>query len=218
VKEKGKKEYGAMIKKMSLLTAIIILIALIPGCGGGSSSGGGGDQTVTNSGILTLFSNYETAIEAYDVDKMLKCLDDSGNFTLTINEGSYSQTKDYVTLKTELESDKDCQIAWRKATDNPDGHNYKLDLKLGTPISNNETSSGAVVKQTFEVWESSDEVPNMKTDSGNIVWTLVQSSGEWKAMAMTINYSTSKSAASVKAGLATTGYKGKGFGYSKMGF
>jgi hypothetical protein len=206
------------MRKILILAMVILSITCLAGCGGsGGSSSGSGESEVTNTAILALLGKYETAVEAYDVTGMLDCLD-SGSFSLTINEGSYSNTKDYGTLITELESDKDCQRAWRKTSgeDAANGHSYKLDLVLGTPTSSNETSTGAVVKQTFQVWESSVEVtPAIETDSGNIVWTLVQNSGEWKATAMTINYdySTSKSAASAKAGLADGGSNEKGFGF-----
>jgi hypothetical protein len=95
-------------------------------------------------------------------------------------------------LEAELEADEDNQLGWRKATgittNDIDGHNYKLILNLGTAYSSNETSSGAIVKQTFQVLESSDEIDETQTDSGTIVWTLVNSSGEWKTTAITINY------------------------------
>jgi hypothetical protein len=87
-------------------------------------------------------------------------------------------------------------------------------LVLGTPNSGNKTSSGAVVTQSFEVWESSDEIAKIKTDSGTIVWTLVQSSGELKATAMTINYNIATSA-SVKAALIAGNKKVKGFGFGR---
>jgi hypothetical protein len=211
------KGVNAMKKKINIFVIIIILITCLAGCGG--SSTGGGEKAVTNSAILTLLSNYATAVDAYDVDGMLKCLD-SSSFKLTINEGSYTDTKDYNTLESELKSDKDGQLAWRKlSSEDPNGHNYKLVLSLGTAYSSNETSTGAVVKQAFEVWESSDEVnPAIKTDSGNIVWTLVQSSGEWRATAMTINYNVSTTAALAVKGLAVTNATVRGFGYSRVVF
>jgi hypothetical protein len=209
-----------MIKKIGLLVVVMILIAGLAGCGGGGSSTGSGAKTVTTSGILTLLSNYETAVEAYDVDGMLDCLD-SGSFTLTINEGSYTNTKDYATLKSELEADETKQLAWRKSpTEDTNGHNYKLDLQLGTPTSDNETASGAMVSQSFEVWESSDEITTaIETDSGTIVWTLVYRSGEWQATAMTINYNTSTVSANLlKAAAVATSDSGKRFGFGRMGF
>lgn len=207
------------MKKIGIFAVIVIFITCLAGCGGGGSNDG--EKAVTNPDILALFDKYEKAVEAYDVDKMLECLD-SSSFTLTINEGSYTDSKDYSTLKTQLEDDEDNQVAWRKdagiVTNGISGHNYKLDLVLGTAMSSNETSTGAVVKQTFEVWESSDEITAMKTDSGTIVWTLTQSSGEWKATVMTINYSTTTSAALVAKGLAVISTKDKGFGFSRVGF
>jgi hypothetical protein len=207
------------MKKVSLLVAVIILIASLSGCGGGGSSSGSGAKTVTTEGILTLLSDYEKAVEAYEVKGMLKCLD-SGSFTLTINEGSYSYTKDYATLVKELEDDEKNQLMWRKDSTVVGGHNYQLDLKLGTATSGNETSSGAIVSQSFEVWESSVEVnPAIRTDSGTIVWTLVYSSGEWQTTAMTINYNTSTAAASlVKSAAVATSSPEKRFGFGKMGF
>jgi hypothetical protein len=151
---------------------------------------------------------------------MLDCLDNS-SFVLTINEGSYTTTKDYATLKSELEADETKQLTWRKSpTEDTDGHNYKLDLQLGTPTSSNETASGAIVSQSFAVWESSDEITTaLETDSGTIVWTLVYSSGEWQATAMTINYNTSPVSANLlKAAAVATGDAGKRFGFGKLGF
>jgi hypothetical protein len=217
------KGVNIVVKKIYMLAVAFGLITCLAGCGGGggggSSSGGNGDQTVTNSGILTLLDNYRKAVDAYQVDGMLACLD-KDSFMLTINEGSYSDSKDYYTLKTELINDQTCQLAWRKTpTQDPNGHNYQLDLRLGTPVSSNETSTGAVVKQTFEVWESSDDInPAIKTDSGNIVWTLVQSSGVWQATAMIINYDTTQSAALVVKDLGAINVAGKGFGFSRVGF
>jgi hypothetical protein len=212
------------MKKISFLMFVVILITLLAGCGGGgsSSSPGDGDKTVTNKEILALLDNYKTAVEAYDVNGMLKCLDNSGSFILTINEGSYTDYKDYNALKSELDADKDCQLAWRKSgTADPNGHNYKLELKLGTAVSNNETASGAVVKQTFEVWESSDEIKTpICTDSGTIVWTLAQITGEWKAMAMTINYaySTSLAGPAKSAAVSINTSNDKRFGFGKVMF
>jgi hypothetical protein len=213
------KGASLMKKTLNILIIAIILITGLSGCGGGSSSGSGDEKTVTTSGILTLLSSYETAVEAYDVDGMLDCLD-SGSFTLTIKEGRYTSTKDYATLKKELEDDENNQLMWRKDSTVAGGHNYQLDLILGTPTSGNETSSGAIVKQNFEVWESSAEVtPAIRTDSGTIVWTLVYSSGEWQATALTINYNTSITGSRlVKTAAAATSSQGKRFGFGKMGF
>jgi hypothetical protein len=208
------------MKKVSFLMLVIILITLLTGCGGGSSSSGDGDKSVTNKEILALLDNYKKAVEAYDVNGMLKCLDNSGSFILTINEGSYTDSKDYNTLKSELDADQDCQLAWRKSgTADPNGHNYQLELKLDTPVSNNETSSGAVVKQTFEVWESSDQIKTpICTDSGIIVWTLAQITGEWKATAMTINYTYSANLAgpAKSAAVSVKASNDKRFGFGKV--
>jgi hypothetical protein len=213
------KGVNVIMKKTSLFAIIIILINCLAGCGGGSSSGGS-DKPVTNTDILTLLSNYAIAVDAYDVDGMLKCLDDSASFKLTINDGSFTDTKNYKTLKEELENDENSQLAWRKLpTEDPNGHSYKLKLILDIAYSSNETSTGAVVKQTFRVLESAKDIDERQTDSGNIVWTLVQSSGVWKATAMIINYdySVSQSAALAVKGTAAMSFNGKGFGFGKVG-
>ncbi|HBE77230.1 MAG TPA: hypothetical protein DDW65_05545, partial [Firmicutes bacterium] len=183
-----------MINKISIFVVFIILITLVLGCGGGSgSSGGSDDKVVTNPEINNLLKDFTDSVDAYIVDDMLEHLDDSASFTLTIHEGSYTDTKKYIRLKMELtENDEEnVQQTWRESP--PDGNGYVLELILGTATSGNESPSGAVVKQTFEVYERavSPEIPRTKTDSGSIVWTLAQTTGEWKATAMVINYNTS---------------------------
>lgn len=208
------------MKKISIFVVIVIFITCLAGCGGGGSNDD--ERPVTNPGILGLLDKYEKAVEAYDVDKMLECLD-SSNFALTINEGSYNETKNYTQLETELREDneEDTQRTWRKSKDEG-GNGYVLDLALGTPTSNNETSSGAIVKQTFEVYESAviPVISKFRSDSGTIVWTLAQNSGEWKATAMVINYTYSASLSSMTkpAAVAFKGSNDNGFGFGRVGF
>jgi hypothetical protein len=213
------KERGEMNKKINTLIISLILITYLAGCGRGSSSGGGGDKPVTNPAILTLLDNYKRAVEAYDVDGMLDCLDDSNGFSLTINEGSYTETKNYTQLEIELTEDgeKDKQQNWRKSPDDG-GNGYVLDLVLGTPQSGNETSDGAIVKLTFEVYESATVplISRFRSDSGNIVWTLAQNSGEWKAVKMVINYDTTTASSLAKSAAIATISQDKGFGFGKM--
>lgn len=211
-----------MIKKIGLFIAVVVMITILSGCGGGGTPPSGGDKTVTNPAILTLFDNYEAAVEAYLVNDMLECLD-SSSFKLTINEGSYTDTKEYAKLEKELteNGEETIQQMWRQSPDD-NGNGYVLDLVLGTPTSGNETSSGAIVKQTFEVYESATkpEISKFKSDSGTIVWTLAQNTGEWKATAMTINFTYSANLSSMTKSAAVTikDSKDNGFGFSKVGF
>jgi hypothetical protein len=205
-----------MINKISILAVFIILITLFSGCGGGSGSSGDGDKAVTNPEILSLLDDFAKVVDAYEVEGMLECLDDSDGFTLTIHEGSYTDTKNYTRLKTELTEDdeQNIQQTWRK-TPLDGGNGYVLELIRGTATSGNESPSGAVVKQTFEVYESavSPEIPRTKTDSGNMVWTLAKTTGEWKATAMVINYNTSSVNSSTLV-VKTDGFtKARGFGF-----
>jgi hypothetical protein len=200
-----------MIKKIYLFPIVILSLILIAGCGGG-----GGPNNPNYSEIEEMINNFESAVEAYIVTGMLNCLSDTG-FQLTITEAGLSYNKDKTKLTTELNDDKDKQLAWRKSnTEDPiNGHGYVLDLVLGTPSFSNETSTGAVVTQTFAVYESatSPSIARMKTDNGNITWQVAEINGGWQATAMTIEYRTLSGAA-----LSVTGTeKRSGLGFTTFG-
>lgn len=158
--------------------------------------------------IEQLITNFKYAVERYDVTGMLNCLSTTTGFMLTISEDGLSYNKVYDTLQTELESDETNQTAWRLPE--PEGHGYALELILGTPSYSNETETGAIVTQTFEVYESatSPSVPKMKIDNGVIIWQVVMINGEWMASSMTIEYQT----------LGGSWFIRNGFGFTRRSF
>lgn len=199
-----------MIKKFYFFPIIILSLILIAGCGGG-----GGSDDPSHSEIEQLLGNFESTVEAYNVTGMLNCLSDT-SFQLTITEAGLSYNKDKATLTTELNDDEDKQLAWRKSnTEVINGHGYVLDLILDTPVYSNETSTGAVVTQSFAVYESATFPPitRMKTDNGNITWQVAEISGAWKATTMTIEYQALSGSALSVAG---TG-KRSGLGFTTFG-
>lgn len=175
-----------LIKKLYFFPIIILSLILITGCGGG-----GGSNDADHPEIEQLLNKFENAVEAYRVSDingngMLDCLSGT-NFTLRIEEAGLADDKTYDELKNELENDETNQTTWRKPA-SEGGRGYVLDLVLGTPSYSNATSSGAVVTQTFAVYESATGIPRMKTDNGAITWQVAQISGTWKVVAMTIEY------------------------------
>jgi len=199
-----------MKNKYYFLPVIIAIMFIIAGCGGG------GGTANNHPEIVQFLNNFKGAVEAYDVTKMLNCLTDTG-FQLTITEAGLSYNKNKDTLTTELNDDKDNQLAWRKSTteDPVNGHGYVLELILNTPSYSNETGTGAIVSQSFAVYESatSPSIPRMKTDNGTITWQLAKISGTWKAVAMSIEYQALSG-----SGLKLVGSIGgsRGFGFAKF--
>ncbi len=196
-----------MIKRLYFVPLIILCLILIAGCGRS------GSNNYNHPEIEQLISNFESAVEAYNVAGMLTCLSDA-QFQLTITEAGISYNKDKTTLTTELNNDSLNQTNWRKSVANG-GNGYVLDLVLGTPGYSNETTTGAIVTQTFQVYESavSPSIPRMKTDNGNITWQLAKTGGLWKTTAMTIEYQAVSGSASIKASF---GSKPSGFGFARL--
>lgn len=199
-----------MKNKFYILPVLFAIMLIIAGCGGG-----GGSNNPSHPEIEQMLGYFEHAIEVYNVTGMLNCLSDTGVQQLTIKEAGLSYDKDKITLATELNADKTNQLAWRKSnTEDPNGHGYVLDLVLGTPSYSNETTTGAVVTQSFAVYESATSplISRMKTDNGNIIWQVAEINGEWKAT-MTIEYRTLSGAA-----LSVTGTeKRSGLGFTTFG-
>lgn len=197
-----------MFKSYFFFPIIISVLALIAGCGGGKDP-----NEEPRPEIEKFLSNFETAVEAYNVNGMLNCLSDD-SFTLRISEAGLDYDKNKTKLAGELAGDKENQEAWRKLPgEDPKGHGYKLDLEYSTTTYSNETSTGAIVNQTFKVYESAVNPGILRslTDNGVIIWQLVKTSGEWKAVEMTIEYQPLSGASLFTA--ATSGGES-----SKLGF
>ena len=165
-----------------------VALVTLSGCMGGGIAPPPVDEAAVKAAVGEVINDFESAVEAYDVDGMLECLSGAG-FKLTLKEAGLSYTKDFATLKSELEADEQNQLDWRK----PEPYGYALDLRLGTQTFSNITATGAIVTQTHEVYESAtalgiDPDHPLKTDNGTIIWHFAKISGAWKVTAMTITF------------------------------
>ncbi len=211
------------MKRTILAVLLVIAVLTMAGCGGG---GGGSSSpssyTTEKTEIEQTLSGFKTAVETYDVNGMLAVFGDPdpSAMVLTIQEGNISYKKSYSTLKKELEEDETNQLTWRKEPVQG-GRGYKLDMVLGSYAYSNMSSSGGYASQTFEIWESSENpvIGRTETDSGTIIWSMVKTTGKWKAVSMTITFNSMTTSAqnSVKAALGAT-VKGFRFGKAYINF
>lgn len=199
-----------MTRRVLLLAITALALVTVSGCiGGGGQAPPPVDQGAIKAAIGAVIDGFEDAVEAYDVDGMLACLS-GGGFKLTLLEAGYSYTKDFTTLQGELEADEQNQLDWRKPKADG-GYGYMLDLRLGTQTFSNITSTGAIVTQTHEVFESADGIDELMTDKGTITWQFAKISGEWKATAVTITFEPVQTAGAV-ARMQAAERRGFGFG------
>lgn len=199
-----------MTRRVLLLAITALALVTVSGCiGGGGQAPPPIDEGAIKAAIGAVIDGFEDAVEAYDVDGMLACLSGAG-FKLTLSEAGYSYTKDFTTLKNELEADARNQLDWRKPKADG-GYGYVLDLQLGTQTFSNITSTGAIVTQTHQVFESADGIDELMTDKGTITWQFAKISGEWKATAMTITFDQVPQAGAAARAAGADGSKRYGF-------
>jgi hypothetical protein len=164
----------------------------------------------TEAGVAATITDFKAAVEAYNVS------DEDGIATyfmnqsdvLTISEAGQSYSKSLDQLRSELLADADNQAYWRAA------HGYSLELQLGPPAFSRMSDSGAMVVQSFTVWEEAENPVHQRrvTDHGTIAWTWVKSAGVWKISSMTITFETSVAYRTAAAGSEPVGL-GFGTGY-----
>jgi hypothetical protein len=184
-----------MKKNLLFILAIIVIVIILSGCGGGGASTG--DNSTGNSGTagqqqtisaaINSFA-FDKAVGDFDVFEMMEYLSKDDDFQLTISEAGDSYKKTYDELKNELVSVTAQQSGWH--TD----HGYVLQLILGSPRNHsNVSNTGGIAFQSFIVIESasSPAIDKTITDSGYIMWEVIERSGKWVADAMTISYDSS---------------------------
>ena len=169
-------------QKLILLLVIVGLILLVAGCDKKA------DATEIQHDITNSVKSFKTAVQAYDVNNMLRFLVQDISFQLTISEGNSFYIKDYTILKNELEEDQAKQLHWRQAP--PEGHGYVLIMELGTIIFSNISASGAIATIPFTVKEQvqDPQIPQTVTDAGQIACEMVRLQGTWRCQKMTIIY------------------------------
>lgn len=200
-----------MIRRVLLLALAAVALVTLSGCMGGGIAPPPVDEAAVKAAVGAVINDFESAVEAYDVDGMLECLSGAG-FKLTLKEAGLSYTKTFEVLEGELRADAPYQLAWRKP-ENEGGYGYSLDLVLGTQVFSNITATGAIVTQTHEVYESAAKIgiDRLKTDNGTITWHFAKISGAWKATAMTITFEPVQRSARAAA-MRTSKPAGFGFG------
>ncbi len=175
---------GASIKRLLLLLGISGMLLIIVGCRGDSL-----DNTGTEQAINARIYSFKTAVEAYDVERMLDFLEKNPTKDpLTIAEGRREYTKDYKTLEDELEQDEPNQIYWRKSL-SEGGWGYSLTMKLGTITYDKLSASGAVARVPFAIIEASERLSfQEETDKGRMICTMVKRQGIWRCQHMIIHF------------------------------
>lgn len=175
------------MKKLIWILSITGLILIMAGCSGKKYGGDIGD---TEQAIADRIDSFKTAVETYDVEKMLDFLDKTGlEKQLTIaEEGIGSYSKDRAKLKTELEEDQGKQLHWRNPA--PEGHGYILTMELGTITYQKLCASGAYAVAPFTIKEEAKnpEIPQQITDKGHMTCQMVKLQGTWRCLEMTINF------------------------------
>lgn len=197
---------------------LIVLLFTITGCG--KSEGDSNRYSTQKYEIAQALKDFKSAVEEYNVELMLAMFNkDTTESILTIQEGSFSYSKNYSTLKAELEEDETNQLTWRKDPDQnvSDRHGYALRMELGTLSYSNMSESGGYATQTFEIYESAVNPPiaETKTDSGAIIWKMAMTTGQWKAVSMTINFNTNASLSNTIAQSRISSIS-HGFGFGKV--
>jgi hypothetical protein len=190
----------SFLKRLFLFFMIFGLFLMVTGCGGkkgGSGGGGGGGGTKDaeiKQAITTRINSFKTAVEAYDADGMLAFLEQETNMDkkLTIVEGSdgiNKYDKDYTTLESELNQDKDKQRHWRKSPEEG-GNGYTLTMKLDAITFSKMKESGAYATVPFTIIEAAEDpfIEPVITDQGHMVCEMVKLRGTWYCQKLTINF------------------------------
>ena len=134
--------------------------------------------------IRSVVSNWEAAVEGYDVDGMLAPLTNS--FVLTLEEGGNRTTKTIDQLSQELLGDKENQDYWRL------NYGYGLDLVIECFVVENLGHTSAHVVNRFSVYEwatgTTPPIGKRITDKGAMEWDLIKVSGKWLVSGMLIYF------------------------------
>ncbi len=190
-----------------LLFLLIPLLLLASGCSGGGSSG-----TETRKNIAAQIDSFKVAVEDYDVGGMLRFLKrDDFYLIIAEQEPGLKYSKPYSVLARELKSEETEQLLWRE--DQPLGHSYRLELRLGELIFGDVTATRATVTTTFEVYESSAAFSSWLTDTGNMEFVMEKHFDHWVCTEMSIGYSgpSGPASQSINSPIA-------GFGFGRMSF
>lgn len=168
-----------MNTKRCLVASAVALtfMAVISGCGEPAV-----DQAKETALIQLAVNEWDSALEAYKVDGMVRPL--ASGFTLTIKENGVAQAaKSLAVLSTELEANAPVQELMRK-----DGYSIKIDWSSTAVTVKSATSASVVAK--FDTTESSPSLGKgtLIAEDGTFAADAVKTGDKWLFTSMTLNF------------------------------